>query len=166
MPPKILLSYHNVLSFLCLCSAGQVLRVLDNRWVVPYSPYLCAKYDAHINVEICSSVTAVKYMYKYVYKGHDRAVVEVSGVGGDGQAAEVDEDEVRRFLESRFLSSSEAAWRLLEFPIHAERPNVVRLAIHLPGQHMVYFDEAMRLQHAYWMVQVEPISAGSGSCAP
>jgi hypothetical protein len=41
----------------------------DNRWIVPYSPYLAAKYDAHINVEVCTSVTAIKYLYKYVYKG-------------------------------------------------------------------------------------------------
>jgi Helitron helicase-like domain at N-terminus len=41
----------------------------DNRWVVPYNPYLLLKYNCHINVEICSSVTAVKYLYKYVYKG-------------------------------------------------------------------------------------------------
>ena len=43
---------------------------LDNGWVVPYNPYLAVKYNAHINVEICTTVMAVKYLYKYVYKGH------------------------------------------------------------------------------------------------
>ena len=33
----------------------------DNRWVVPYNPYLTTKYNCHINVEICSSVN---YNYK------------------------------------------------------------------------------------------------------
>ena len=47
-----------------------------NRWVVPYNPYLLLKYNAHINVEICCTVSAVKYLYKYVYNGHDRAIVE------------------------------------------------------------------------------------------
>nr|CAG8627565.1 809_t:CDS:2 [Entrophospora candida] len=50
---------------------------LDNRWVVPYNPYLSTRYDCHINVEICSSITAVKYLFKYVYKGHDCATVEI-----------------------------------------------------------------------------------------
>lgn len=47
-------------------------KMLDNRWVVPYNPYLNAKFNCHINAEICSSINAVKYLYKYVYKGHDR----------------------------------------------------------------------------------------------
>ncbi|XP_022847592.1 uncharacterized protein LOC111370120 [Olea europaea var. sylvestris] len=46
--------------------------MLDNRWVVPYNPYLSAKFDCQINVEVCSSIKALKYLYKYVYKGHDR----------------------------------------------------------------------------------------------
>ena len=46
---------------------------LDNKWVVPYNPYLLTKYDCHINVEICNSVSSVKYLHKYIYKGHDRA---------------------------------------------------------------------------------------------
>ncbi|KAE9050433.1 hypothetical protein PR001_g2397 [Phytophthora rubi] len=51
--------------------------VVDNRWVVPYNPYLCQKYNCHINVEICSTVQSVKYLYKYVYKGQDRATVSL-----------------------------------------------------------------------------------------
>ena len=54
---------------------GQSVEVkgaqLDNRWVVSHNLYLATKYDAHINVEICSSIAAVKYLFKYVYKGHD-----------------------------------------------------------------------------------------------
>lgn len=61
--------------------AGRVKKgrhELDNRWVVPYNPYLCQKFDCHINVEVCATIKAVKYIYKYVYKGHDRAQVEVT----------------------------------------------------------------------------------------
>src|SRR5207237_8308508 len=36
---------------------------LDNRWVVPHNLYLATKYDAHINVEICSSIAAVNIKY-------------------------------------------------------------------------------------------------------
>jgi len=51
---------------------------LDNRWVVSHNVYLSTKYDAHINVEVCNNIRAVKYLFKYVYKGHDLAIVEIS----------------------------------------------------------------------------------------
>ena len=50
---------------------------LDNRWVVPYNPGLLMRYNCHINVEACSNIKAVKYLYKHVYKGHDRASFSV-----------------------------------------------------------------------------------------
>jgi hypothetical protein len=51
---------------------------LDNRWVVSHNVYLLTKYDAHINVEVCNNIRAVKYLFKYVYKGHDHVTVEIS----------------------------------------------------------------------------------------
>jgi hypothetical protein len=40
--------------------------VVDNSWIVPYNPALSLKYNCHLNVEICSSISAIKYIYKYV----------------------------------------------------------------------------------------------------
>jgi hypothetical protein len=51
---------------------------LDNRWLVLHNVYLLTKYDAHINVEVYNNIRAVKYMFKYVYKRHDRVTVEIS----------------------------------------------------------------------------------------
>ena len=42
---------------------------IDDRWIVPYNGYLIMKYDCHINLEICTSIKAVKYLFKYIYKG-------------------------------------------------------------------------------------------------
>ncbi|XP_071713014.1 uncharacterized protein [Rutidosis leptorrhynchoides] len=50
---------------------------IDNGWVVPYNPYLLVKYDCHINVEICSTIKAVKYIYKHIFKGCDRITFPV-----------------------------------------------------------------------------------------
>ncbi len=46
-------------------------------WVVPHNVYLLTKYYAHINDEVCNNIRVVKYLFKYVYKGHDRATVEI-----------------------------------------------------------------------------------------
>lgn len=106
---------------------------LDNRWVIPFNPYLVAKYDCHINVEICCSVKAVKYLYKYVYKGSDRASITVSN--------EAIIDEIQNFVDARYVSACEACWRLLDFPTTGRSHSVERLPVHLPRQHQVLFQD-------------------------
>jgi hypothetical protein len=64
--------------FGCCCCRGGF--AFDNRWVVPYNSYLSLFFNCHINVEVCNSIVVVKYLYKYVYKGHDRAQVNVDPV--------------------------------------------------------------------------------------
>ena len=41
---------------------------VDNRWIVPYNLYLVTKYNCHINVEICSSVSKNKKKYIFIKK--------------------------------------------------------------------------------------------------
>ncbi|KAG9442188.1 hypothetical protein H6P81_018042 [Aristolochia fimbriata] len=70
------------------CDDGKVVNVkgvaLDNRWVVPYNANLVKKYDAHINVEVCAHSKAIKYLYKYVHKGSDRATICITQEIVDG----------------------------------------------------------------------------------
>jgi hypothetical protein len=113
---------------------------LDNRWVVPYNVYLSTKYDAHINVEVCNNIHAVKYIFKYVYKGHDRAIVEISRHNDDATEGNVVEiDEIKKYLDCRYVFASEAMWRIFKFDMHEWFPAIERLQYHLPNQQMVLF---------------------------
>ena len=52
-------------------------KTFDNSWVVPYNPVLLKKYNCHINVEVCTSIKSIKDFFKYVYKDHDKANLEI-----------------------------------------------------------------------------------------
>ena len=55
-------------------------RIADNRYVVPYNPYLILKYNCHLNVEVCSTILCIKYLFKYCYKGHDCAQIKLTNI--------------------------------------------------------------------------------------
>ena len=103
-------------------SRGDVIHIWDNRSVVPYNPYLSWRYKAHINVEICASVQAIKYIHKYIYKGSDRTTVQVE-----------QNDEIFCHLQVRYIGPCEAVWQILGFKIHQDKPSVQRLYIYLLG---------------------------------
>ncbi|KAI7935625.1 hypothetical protein MJO28_016496 [Puccinia striiformis f. sp. tritici] len=119
--------------------------------VVPYNKYLSLTFNCHINVEVPVDSTAVKYLYKYITKGHDRASIEIK-----------DGDETKAFIDSRYISAPEgqwladffvlrvtfvfaelklrsAAWRLLKLPMSGRSPSVTRLSVHEEGEQIVYF---------------------------
>lgn len=119
---------------------GEIM--VDNRWVVPYNPYLLRRYQTHINVEVCASVQAVKYIYKYIYKGNDRTSVQLSS----------QMDEIDRHMQGRYIGPSEAIYRLFEYPMHEELPSVIRLSVHLPNQQSIFFrDDATPQQIRHHM---------------
>ncbi|XP_044593948.1 uncharacterized protein LOC123271618 [Cotesia glomerata] len=120
---------------------------IDNRWVVPYSPLLSKTYNAHINVEFCSSVKSIKYICKYVHKGSDMAVFRVENTNVNAPPVNKN-DEITLYQIGRYISSNEAAWRIFGFPIHERDPAVVQLAIHLENGQRVFFTNETAIDRA------------------
>ncbi|KAG3024346.1 hypothetical protein PC121_g10533 [Phytophthora cactorum] len=110
-----------------------------NQWVVPYNPYLSQKYICHINVEFCTAIPAVKYLYKYVYKGSDKAVITVEAVRGEGNQTQIEPNEILRFLNARYISPVEACMRLLDNSVQGKTHAITQLTIHLENEQMVTF---------------------------
>ncbi|XP_058796825.1 uncharacterized protein LOC131667435 [Phymastichus coffea] len=109
-------------------------HVIDNRWVVPYCRDLLKMFNCHINVEIVSSVRAVKYLYKYIYKGHDAATVTI---GSENVSKTISHDEVANFIETRYVGPVEACYRIFSKPLQDKSHAVERLPIHLPNRQSV-----------------------------
>ncbi|XP_019195824.1 PREDICTED: uncharacterized protein LOC109189666 [Ipomoea nil] len=111
---------------------------LDNRYVVPHNRYLLLKYKAHINVEWCNQSRSIKYMFKYVNKGHDRVTAEFYKTGNDDENGKAI-DEINMYYDCRYISPYEAVWCLFGFDIQLRAPSVERLSFHLPNQQSVIF---------------------------
>ena len=111
--------------------------VIDNRWIVPYSPYLLLRFNCHINNELCQSPLCSKYLYKYVYKGEDRVMVKAQIERGE----EIVKDEIEEYEDLRSVGSSEACWHLFNFSIAKKHPAVYALRCHLEDEQQVVFDE-------------------------
>ena len=98
---------------------------LDNKWIVPYNPYLTKNYNAHINVEICTSIKCCKYLYKYVYKGPDMASVAIQPQSSVSQPqSRKDVDEITKYVNLRFITGSEGYWRISGFDVHCREPSI------------------------------------------
>lgn len=54
-----------------------------------------------MNVEICSDIKVVKYIYKYICKGHDKIAFSVHN--------NVEIDEIKEYRLARWVSLPEAA---------------------------------------------------------
>ncbi|XP_045831339.1 uncharacterized protein LOC123922684 [Trifolium pratense] len=114
----------------------------DNRFVVPYNRRLLLKYNAHINVEWCNQSRSIKYIFKYVNKGHDRVT---AGFYRDANPRDNTQvvDEIKKYYDCRYLSACEAVWRIFVFDVNYREPSVERLSFHRENeQPIVYPDEA------------------------
>jgi hypothetical protein len=87
-----------------------------------------------------------------VYKGLDRAIavverrVDTPGQENNAQAVIANgewqnRDEIKAYLEGRYVSTSETSWRLFSFRMHDGTSSVTRLAVHKPGMHTVVYND-------------------------
>ena len=109
---------------------------MDNRNVIPYNAFLLKTLNCHINVEYCSSIKSIQYLFKYKYKGNDQANMQII-------QEQQNHDEVECFLNTRYVSSMEATWRIFNFDICEVKPSLLQLISHLPKEQTITFFHGM-----------------------
>eukprot|EP00794_Sanderia_malayensis_P011640 gene11640-biopygen9314 len=113
---------------------------LNNSWVVPHNLKLLLKFDCHMNVEVCTTVKSVKYIFKYIHKGNDMAHIEIREGHEEANARQdIVHDEIRQYMNSRYVGPHQAVYKLMQYEMHDKSHTIIRLAIHLPHQQPVYF---------------------------
>ncbi|KAH9093557.1 hypothetical protein Ae201684P_016184 [Aphanomyces euteiches] len=83
-----------------------------NQYVIPYCPTLSAMFDCHINVEACTSISAVKYLNNKL-------------------------DEIQQYQDARYVSCCEALTRNFTFEMFKRSHAVENLEIHWEGEQVV-----------------------------
>ena len=94
-----------------------------NNWIVPYSAFMLLKFKAHINLEMVRSMFSnIKYLYKYIYKGSDVALMKLK--------MEETDDEVETYECLRYVNATRAFYNIYSFPIQERFPSVMTLPVH------------------------------------
>ena len=104
---------------------------VDNKWVVPYNPFILKHFKCHINVVICESLQVIKYFIWYSLKGGTTAITSVG----------INKNEIAAYEDMRTIGIYSAVWRIFQFTMHERYPTCVSLTIHLEENNQVFFDE-------------------------
>ena len=119
---------------------GDIL--FDNSHVVPHNPTLLLRYQAHINMEWCNQTSSIKYLFKYINKGSDRISAMIEPNEHQASSSQYRQlDEIKQYLNCRYVSASEACWRIFSYSIHGRKPAVERLFFHDEGENCVYYKD-------------------------
>ena len=107
-------------------------HAVNDSWVVPHNPNLLMKFKCHMNVEVCTTVRSVKYIFKYIHKGNDAAHIEI-------RQNYLNHDEILQHLNARYVGPHQAVFRIMQYKMHDKSHIIIRLAVHLPLQQTVYY---------------------------
>ena len=127
----------------CLYNIVKKNETYTDSNVVAYNAYLLLKYNTHMNVQISNTITNCKYLFKYVTKGPDHATVrlEQSDHNGKLEVNVPNINEIKHFIDMRYVGSSEAFWRIISFNMSTRYPAVERLPVHLENNQNVIYQE-------------------------
>jgi hypothetical protein len=116
-------------------------RNQQSHLIVPHNFLLSLVAGCHVNVEIAHTVNIIDYLYKYIYKGSDHVYIKFSAES----IAKMKTDEITAYEFNRYISSCEAAWRILGYGVNGNRhPSVGKLPVHRHGYDNVVLNYHMQ----------------------
>lgn len=119
---------------------------LDNPHVISCNTFLLMKFQAHINMEWFNHRSSIKYLFKYINKGYDRIIVAIVLSDDRNPIEQQCVDEIKQYIDCRYVSPCDAYWRIFYFHIHGRKPAVERLFFHCEGENLVYYTDVDRIK--------------------
>ncbi|KAF7174438.1 hypothetical protein CNMCM6106_008742 [Aspergillus hiratsukae] len=110
-------------------------RKAESCWVTPHIPALLKLLDCHIYVDICSTAVIFLYLFKYLFKGPDRTRFSLRNMVDPGDEEDII-NEYKDYVSARYLSASEAVYRIFNFGTVHKSPSVRCLPVHLEGRNL------------------------------
>jgi hypothetical protein len=98
-------------------------------------------------MEWCNQSSSIKYLFKYIHKGYDRITASVVRGRNTAQNEGVVLDEIQQYIDCRYVSPSEACWRIFSFKIHGRQPAVERMFFHLVGENTICYTDHDRMEN-------------------
>uniref|UniRef100_A0A914H4I5 ATP-dependent DNA helicase n=1 Tax=Globodera rostochiensis TaxID=31243 RepID=A0A914H4I5_GLORO len=132
------------------------ISIKNNSFVIPFNPFLSAKFKSHINVEFVAGEGCTKYLCKYVMKGADMCFVQITEQGGQRRVWRY--DEFHQIRLSRYVTSIEAFMSLWGVPLVQRSHQVEELDVHGPEGHRIAVEEGQEEEAA--MAEEDRIERG------
>jgi Helitron helicase-like domain at N-terminus len=119
---------------------GRVLwrrRKIEDAWTNPHIPALLLLLDCHIMVDYCTIANVIFYLFKYLFKPQETGTYAIDRneqIGGnlaEDEDPNVVRNEIKDYETGKWISASEAVWRILNFNTTEQSPAVACVDIHL-----------------------------------
>ncbi|KAE8218337.1 hypothetical protein CF319_g7769, partial [Tilletia indica] len=105
--------------------------------IAQYPPLILLAWEGHAHIDFSLSLESFVYMFKYIHKGPDH--VDFRFRDDNLDVEEAAESVVEDFIKARYLSATEAAWRIFGYDLTNKSPTVMRLGVHTPGDNRRQF---------------------------
>ncbi|KAE8229400.1 hypothetical protein CF326_g5630 [Tilletia indica] len=113
-------------------------RTEEDTMIAQYSPLLLLLWNGHCHIDIAMSPHTFIYMFKYISKGPDYAAYRLNHAQNPN-AEQTAESVAADYINARYLSATEAMWRIYGFDLSSKSPTVIRLAVHAPQGNRAQF---------------------------
>lgn len=97
-------------------------------------------------MEWCNQSTLIKYLFKFIHKVCDRIIVSMVSSKGASSHDNDHVDEIKQYLDCRYVFPREECWRIFSYNIHGRKPVVERMFFHLNGEKVVYYSDFDRME--------------------
>lgn len=98
-------------------------------------------------MERCNQSTSIKYLFKYINKQYDQIATSIVTDKNSNTSPPEDVDEIKQYLDCRYISQCEECWRIYSFSIHGRKLTIERMFFYLSRQKSIHFTDYDRINY-------------------